>query len=63
MPVGTSVPADLSLPVWGAWIETDWPLSDVDSKMSLPVWGAWIETAMGTDGVILFVAPRVGGVD
>ena len=34
----------MSLPTWGAWIETYWQLSEQTLLLSLPTWGALIET-------------------
>ena len=54
----------MSLPVWGAWIETEIRLIMARQLGSLPVWGAWIETnASWNKRSSRFVAPRVGSVD
>ena len=54
-----------SRPVWGAWIEILWGVTDLAAQIkSRPVWGAWIE--IGNDRVSLkgtIVAPRMGRVD
>src|SRR5690242_18196872 len=38
----------MSLPAWGAWIETLIRLEQAESTASLPAWGAWIETCSET---------------
>ena len=54
----------VSLPVWGAWIEIFDKKSTASGFMSLPVWGAWIEILMAIwIQSQVRVAPRMGGVD
>ena len=54
----------LSLPAWGAWIETRINRIAHKDAWSLPAWGAWIETSASLNPTSAkSVAPRVGSVD
>ncbi len=54
----------LSLPVWGAWIETFNKSFETKLDTSLPVWEAWIETHVWSrKRSRIGGPPRVGSVD
>ena len=61
----TDLAAQMSRPVWGAWIEIGRRGGIRWAGRSRPVWGAWIEISKGykAQPVIGAVAPRMGRVD